>query len=152
LSSGILDSMNLVDTHAHLDFTDDKKGWIERAKEAGVSKIICIGTSVEASRKCVEIADHPSHKRSLRSSSFGKLGAAGLKNASKIQEVAKRIPLDRLLLETDSPFLSPEPYRGKTNEPKNVRIVAEFIASLRNHTPDKIAEATSRNAERLFGI
>ena len=88
----------------------------------------------------------------LRSSPLGKLGAAGLKNASKIQEVAKRIPLDRLLLETDSPFLSPEPYRGKTNEPKNVRIVAEFIASLRNHTPDKIAEATSRNAERLFGI
>ena len=54
----------LVDTHAHLDFTDDVDGWIDRAKTNGVTKIICVGTSVEASRKCVEIADPPSHMQS----------------------------------------------------------------------------------------
>ena len=79
-------------------------------------------------------------------------GIVTFKNAKDIQEVAQKVPLNRMLLETDSPYLSPQPYRGKPNEPKNVKIVAQFIADLRGQPFDKIAEVTSRNAERLFGI
>jgi len=90
-------------------------------------------------------------KQSLRSSSAS-WRTAGLKNAKDIQEVASKMPLDRILVETDSPFLSPEPYRKDKNEPKNVRIVAQFIADLRGVSLDKIAEITSRNAEELFRL
>ena len=79
-------------------------------------------------------------------------GIVTFRNAKDIQEVAQKVPLGRILLETDSPYLSPEPLRGKPNEPKNVKIVAQFIASLREIPFDKIAEVTSRNAERLFRI
>jgi len=57
-----------------------------------------------------------------------------------------------MLVETDSPYLSLEPWRGKINEPKNVKIIAEFIAILRSLSLDKIAQVTSENAERLFGF
>lgn len=270
--------MNFVDTHAHLDFTDDKEGWIKRAKENGVGKIICVGTSVDASRKCMEIAEKYStddlqifatvgihaqdgkndiekfgsfdkcvdelrqiakssskvvgvgeagfdvksdrdqlpetkelqgrlfeaqiglaaelklplivhcrngweetfellRKFSTRSNSklrglfhswtgdwetaqkaldlgfyISFSGIVTFKNATDIQNVAKNVPLDRMLVETDSPFLSPEPFRGKTNEPKNVKIIAEFIARLRDLPIDRLADVTSKNAGRLFGI
>lgn len=271
----------LADTHAHLDFTDDVGGWIERAKNNGVNKIICVGTSVDASKKCVEIAEkyssdelsifatcgiHPEDGRSdikkigsllhcfetlkeiaqsskkvvaigetglnyyletkgqrletsenerkfqrklfevqvglaaelklplivhcrngwdeifdLLSSNSQKLKAGGLfhswtghweaaqkaldlgfyisfsgivtfKNAPAVREVAAKVPLERMLLETDSPFLAPHPLRGSKNEPKNVKIIAEFIARLRDLPIDRLADVTSRNAGRLFGI
>ena len=90
------------------------------------------------------------YKQSLRSLSLNKFGTAGLENAQNIQKVAKKAPLDRILVETDSPFLAPEPFRGAKNEPKNVRIVAQFIADLWHMPLDEIAEATSQNAKRLF--
>ena len=311
--------MNLVDTHAHLDFVPERESleeWLERAKVAGVTKIITIGTSVEGSKKCVEIAESrfpielgmtngkeveiyatvgihaedgkgdiekyggldkcieelrkillrqkpdqddklvvgigecgydirrtadnlparnashsdaggqlttdqeiefqhelfsaqiglaaelelplvvhcrnawedtfrllsnyfssDSEKFSLRSNnnlrgvfhswtgdweaakralnlgfyiSFS--GIVTFKNAPDIQDVAKKMPLDKLLLETDSPFLSPEPLRGRKNEPKNVRIIAEFISSLRSIPMDELASITTDNAGRLFGF
>lgn len=286
--------MELVDTHAHLDFTDDAKGWLARAKEAGVGKIICVGTSIEGSKKSVEITEkysardlmiwatvgvHPQdgngdvrefgslegcidelrklvkltskvvavgecgldirrtvdpstssgqamrvttdrekrfqgelfeaqvqlaadlklpliiHCRNAWEEIFeilsgGKFstrfarsnnkprgvfhswtgdfvaakkaldlgfyisfsGIVTFKNAPNVQEVAKKIPLSRMLVETDSPFLSPHPYRGMKNEPKNVRIVGKFLAALRGESFDKIAQITSNNATRLFGI
>lgn len=79
-------------------------------------------------------------------------GIVTFKNAGEIVDVAKWVPIDRLLLETDSPFLSPVPVRGKTNEPKNVRITAQFVAKLRGVSFEEISEATTRNAEKLFGI
>lgn len=79
-------------------------------------------------------------------------GIVTFKNAKDIQAVAKKMPIDRLLLETDSPFLSPEPLRGKRNEPKNVRIIAEFLAHLRNQPIDKIIGESAQNAKKLFGI
>lgn len=284
--------MNLVDTHAHLDFTQDKTGWCQRAKEAGVNKIICVGTSVEASLRCVEIAEKYSSedlqiyatvgihaqdgqkdmqkygslercidelKQIFRSAQDDKTvvgvgecgydfkienrvkrtefsdkerefqkelfkaqielaaelnlpmvihcrnaweetfelidsiakqvslqndreesfrgvfhswtgdweaakralemgfhisfsGIVTFKNAPEVQEVAKKIPLERMLLETDSPFLAPHPLRGSPNEPKNVKIIAEFITQLRNFPVDQVARVTSENAGRLFGI
>ncbi|KKS03821.1 MAG: YabD protein [Candidatus Curtissbacteria bacterium GW2011_GWA2_41_24] len=62
------------------------------------------------------------------------------------------MPVEKMLVETDSPYLSPEPWRGKINEPKNVKIVAEFITILRSLSLDQIAQVTSENAERLFGF
>ncbi|MBI2326890.1 TatD family hydrolase [Candidatus Curtissbacteria bacterium] len=79
-------------------------------------------------------------------------GIVTFKNAPKVAEVAKKVPLDRMLVETDSPFLSPEPYRGMENEPKNVIITAQFLAKLRDIPLDTIEDATSRNTQRLFNI
>ena len=70
----------------------------------------------------------------------------------KTKEVARFIPLDRLLVETDSPYLTPQPYRGKRNEPAYVRIVAEEIAALRNISVAELAAATTRNVRQLFSI
>lgn len=65
---------------------------------------------------------------------------------------AKAAPKDRLLLETDAPFLTPAPFRGKPCEPKHVRVTAEFLAELRGETLDELAAATTKNSERLFGL
>ncbi|MBI3983713.1 TatD family hydrolase [Candidatus Microgenomates bacterium] len=65
---------------------------------------------------------------------------------------AKSVPLDRLLLETDSPFLTPVPFRGKINEPAYVRQIAEFLASLRGESVAQLAKSTTTNAQKLFNI
>lgn len=270
--------MGFIDTHAHLDFSDDPQIWINNAKNAGVSKIVCVGTSIEASKKCVETAIkyssgdiqnyasagiHPEDgKEDIKKfgenyilelekvAQFSKkvvaIGECGLdfhleggsrpvtveddkefqrqlfkkhvdlakeldlplivhcrngweeifqllsigyrqstlrgvfhswtgdleaakkaigigfyisfsgiltfKNAGVIADVAKWVPIDKVVLETDSPFLSPEPLRGRQNEPKNVKIVAEFLAELRGESPSKIEEITTLNALELFGL
>ena len=280
----------LVDSHTHLEAIEGLEGVIERAKEAGVGKIVTIGTSIESSKKAIEIADSTSSVR-LRSElrgakenfpeiyatvglhpkdankeieRFGLLscfktgkqlaqssnkvvaiGECGLdyylgfrgqgsgtsdeekkiqkelfveqikladelklplvihcrngweeifdlidkrgrtslgvfhswtgdweaakkalalgfyisfsgivtfSNAADIQGVATKMPIEKMLLETDSPYLAPEPFRGSTNEPKNVKIVAQFIAGVRNQTVDEISSKTSANARKLFNI
>jgi TatD DNase family protein len=77
-------------------------------------------------------------------------GIVTFKSARDLQEVARNIPLDRLLIETDSPYLAPTPYRGKMNQPGYVKHVAEFIAILRGETVETIAAATTANFFRLF--
>lgn len=77
-------------------------------------------------------------------------GIVTFKSAQAVQEVARRMPLDRMLVETDSPYLAPVPHRGKTNEPAYVRHVAEFIADLRGESLDTIAAHTTENFFRLF--
>ncbi len=79
-------------------------------------------------------------------------GMVTFKKVPDLKEVAGKIPPDRLLLETDSPFLSPEPRRGRRNEPGNVRFVAECIADLRNMPVEDLAYQTTLNAMKLFGI
>lgn len=79
-------------------------------------------------------------------------GVVTFKNAVKMKEVAIDMPLDKLLLETDSPYLTPEPYRGKENTPAYVKYVAQKIAELRNLSFEEIAEITTKNAEKVFGI
>ncbi|NNC53572.1 MAG: TatD family hydrolase [Erythrobacter sp.] len=77
-------------------------------------------------------------------------GIVTFKNAKALQEVAKTVPQDRLLVETDSPFLAPVPHRGKTCEPGYVRDTAAFIAELRGETFEELAEYTTRNFYSLF--
>lgn len=79
-------------------------------------------------------------------------GIVTFKNAHALHEVARRVPLDRMLVETDSPYLAPVPYRGKTNEPALVRYVAEQIARLRGAGLADIAAATTNNFFHLFRI
>lgn len=281
----------LFDTHTHLEIIDDLENALKRAKEAGVGKIITIGTSLESSKKAIEISDstslklrgakenfpeifatcglHPKDaKKELEKHPFGQcidtlkqiakssdkvvgVGEAGLdyylegdkrketsekekefqknlfvrqvelaadlnlpliihcrnawdeifelvrgatsatsrgrssnlrgvfhswtgnwqaaqkaldldfyisfsgivtfKNAADLKEVAKKMPLERMLIETDSPFLSPEPLRGRTNEPKNVRMITEFLAHLRSQPINTIIGASADNAKGLFG-
>jgi len=67
-------------------------------------------------------------------------------------EAAKRLPLDKLMLETDAPFLAPVPFRGQRCEPKHTAATAEFLASLRDEPLEQLADATTKNAKRLFGL
>ena len=77
-------------------------------------------------------------------------GIVSFKKAEQLHEVARSVPLDRLLVETDSPYLAPVPFRGKPNEPAYVRHVAEAIADLRQISYAEVAEASSRNFLKLF--
>jgi TatD DNase family protein len=79
-------------------------------------------------------------------------GIVTFKNALAIKDVARRVPLERMLIETDSPYLAPVPFRGKLNQPAYVRHVAEEIARLRGITVEAVAAATSANFFQLFGI
>ncbi|NVK23578.1 MAG: TatD family hydrolase [Gammaproteobacteria bacterium] len=77
-------------------------------------------------------------------------GIVTFKNAVELQDVVKKIPLDRLLVETDSPYLAPVPYRGKQNQPAYVKHVADFIAQLKGVSFDEVATKTTQNFKTLF--
>lgn len=79
-------------------------------------------------------------------------GIVTFKNAKDLKAVAQKVPLERMLIETDSPYLAPMPHRGKQNQPAFVKHVAEHIAELRGTTVEKIAQATTENFFRLFKI
>lgn len=77
-------------------------------------------------------------------------GIITFKNAEALRDVVKKVPLDRLLIETDSPFLAPVPYRGKSNQPAYVKYVAEVVAALKNETFEEVARVTTQNYFDLF--
>jgi TatD DNase family protein len=79
-------------------------------------------------------------------------GVVTFKKATELHEVAKVVPIEKLLVETDAPYLAPVPFRGKRNEPAYVRYVAEKIAELREQTFGEIALQTTKNANKLFGL
>ncbi|BAC12003.1 TatD family hydrolase [Oceanobacillus iheyensis] len=112
----------------------------ENAKEIG-GIMHCYNDSVEYVQDCLDMNFYIS---------LG--GPVTFKNAPLPKEVAKEVPLDRLLIETDAPFLAPHPNRGKRNEPAYVRLVAEQIAALREMSVEEIGEITTKNARRFFNI
>ncbi|HBX70129.1 MAG TPA: hydrolase TatD [Chloroflexi bacterium] len=81
---------------------------------------------------------------------IGITGPVTFKKADELRMVVSSVPLDRLLIETDSPFLTPHPHRGQRNEPVHVRFVAEKICEIHNQSPEVVAEVTTANARRLF--
>ena len=100
----------------------------------------CFGGTWETAEACLELGFFISFA-----------GNVTFRNAAPLQEVARRVPLDRLLVETDSPFLAPVPLRGQRNEPANVAHVARFLAQLRGEDCAVLEEAASSNYFRLFG-
>lgn len=101
----------------------------------------CYSGSIESAKEFVKLGF---------SFSFG--GVVTFKNAKNVQEVLKNIPIERIMLETDCPYMSPEPFRGKINEPKNISIIAEKIAELKNLKISEIEEKTTKNSEKMFKI
>jgi TatD DNase family protein len=81
---------------------------------------------------------------------IGVTGPITYKSAEKKRQVIGNVPLERLLIETDAPYLTPEPHRGKRNEPAFVNHIADKIAEIKSRTPQEVASATSKNAARLF--
>lgn len=110
----------------------------ENADEAG-GVMHCFTESWDVARQAMDLGFYISFS-----------GIVTFRNATELQEVARRVPLERLLIETDSPFLAPVPHRGKTNDPSKVIHVAEKIAELQGTTVDKIAEHSTRNFFNLF--
>ena len=110
----------------------------EAAGEAG-GVMHCFTETWEVARAAMDLGFHISFS-----------GIVTFKNAVALQDVARRVPLDRMLIETDSPYLAPVPFRGKTNEPAFVAHVAEKIADLRGIDVEDVARATTDNFFRLF--
>ncbi|MBK7540481.1 MAG: TatD family hydrolase [Candidatus Competibacteraceae bacterium] len=112
----------------------------EGARETG-GVLHCFTEDWEMAEQALELGFHISFS-----------GIVTFKNAKQIQDVARRMPAERLLVETDSPYLAPVPHRGKPNQPAWVRHVAEFVARLRGESLEQVAAATSANYSRLFGV
>ena len=101
----------------------------------------CYSGSLEFARECVNAGYY-----------LGIGGVVTFKNAKKMKDVVREIPLDKLVLETDSPFLTPVPYRGETNKPAYVKFVAQEIANIKNIQYNEVAETTSKTAEKVLKI
>ncbi|OLN21306.1 hydrolase TatD [Domibacillus antri] len=118
---------------------------VDILKEEGAEEIggimHCFSGSAETALECVKMNFYIS---------LG--GPVTFKNAKKPKEVAAAVPLEKLLIETDCPYLAPHPYRGKRNEPAYVKLVAEEIAALKSCSYEEVAEATMQNALKLFQI
>lgn len=110
----------------------------ERAEEVG-GVFHCFTESADIARQAIDLGFHVSFS-----------GIVTFKNAAELKEVARSLPIDRLLVETDAPYLAPVPYRGKTNQPAYVLHVAQEIARLREMPLDGLAAATTENFFRLF--
>ena len=126
------------DREAHQDIIDILKE--EKAEEVG-GIMHCFSGSPEMAEQCIKMNFYIS---------LG--GPVTFKNAKKPKEVAEAVPLDRLLIETDCPYLTPEPYRGKRNESGYVRYVAEKIAEIKNISIVEMAQITTENAKKIFQI
>lgn len=112
----------------------------ESAGEAG-GVLHCFTESLDVARAAIDMGFFISFS-----------GIVTFKSAKDLKEVARVLPLDRILVETDSPYLTPVPHRGKTNQPALVRHVAEEVARLRGASFEDIARATSENFFRLFKL
>lgn len=123
---------------AHRDTVDILRE--EKAAEVG-GIMHCFSGSWEIAKECLDMNFHIS---------FG--GPITFKNAKQPKEVLSRVPLDRLLIETDAPYLTPHPFRGKRNETGYVRLVAQAAAEIKGMPVEELAAITTENAIRLFGL
>lgn len=129
--------INIHDREAHKDSFDI----IQEYNKNSTVIMHCFSGSVEFARECIKAGYY-----------IALGGVVTFKNAIKMKEVAINIPIERLLLETDAPYLTPVPHRGEENQPAYTRFVAEEIARLRETTIEEIAYATTQNAERIFNF
>ncbi|MGY4829230.1 TatD family hydrolase [Sphaerotilaceae bacterium SBD11-9] len=120
--------------------SDDTLG-ILKEEGAGNGVFHCFTETIDVARGALDLGFYISFS-----------GILTFKNAADLREVARFVPMDRCLIETDSPYLAPVPYRGKTNNPSYVPFVARQIAELKGCSTELIGEHTSRNFERLFPV
>lgn len=113
----------------------------EEGAEAVGGVMHCFTETWEVARAALDLGFHISIS-----------GIVTFRNADALREVARRVPLDRLLIETDAPYLAPVPHRGRTNEPGFVRHVGDFLATLRGIEPERLAAATTGNFDRCFRL
>lgn len=126
------------DRDAHEDTLNLLKS--ENAKDVG-GVLHCFSGSIEMAREVMGLGFMISIA-----------GPVTFRNANRLLDIVKYVPDDMLLIETDSPYLTPEPHRGERNESAYVRLVAEKIAKIKKKSPEYIADITTSNAKRLFGI
>jgi TatD DNase family protein len=126
------------DREAHQETLETLKS--EKAEECG-GIIHCFSGDYEMAKVCIDMGFYISIP-----------GSITFKNAESFREIVKRIPLESLLVETDAPFLTPEPFRGKRNEPSFVRYTAQKVAEIKKISFDKVAEATTENALRVYRL
>lgn len=124
---------------------DAREDTIDTMKKMGANEACgvmhCFTESLEMAEAAIDLGFYISFS-----------GIVTFKNAKELQAVAQAIPLDRILIETDAPYLAPVPYRGKQNEPKYVKHVAEKIAELKGETLEKVAQVTAYNFSELFQV
>ena len=143
------------------------KAQIELALKHNLPLIVHIREAKEEAMRCLEnysneklkavihcFSEGPAFAKEILEKDFfiGIGGAVTYKKNDALREVARMIPLEKLLLETDAPFLSPEPHRGKQNSPKRIAVIARFIAKLRNMDLDDFSAQTTKNAMELFKL
>lgn len=128
-----------VSVHSR-DATEDTLRIIKEYAKRGARGVIhCFSGSVETAKQYVDLGFM-----------IGFGGTVTFKNAKNIAEVAKAVPTDYILTETDSPYLSPEPFRGRKNSPENIPVICNFLSALRKEDPETFADAVFANACRLF--
>lgn len=129
--------LDVHDREAHKDTFDILKQYNINSKVV----MHCFSGSVEFAKECVNEGYY-----------LGIGGVVTFKNAIKMKEVAKHIPLEYIILETDAPYLTPVPYRGTENQPAYVKYVAEEIAKLKEISYEEVKNVTTSNAERIFNL
>ena len=129
--------LDVHDREAHKDTFDILKQYNINSKVV----MHCFSGSVEFAKECVKEGYY-----------LGIGGVVTFKNAIKMKEVAKHIPLEYIILETDAPYLTPVPYRGTENQPAYVKYVAEEIAKLKEISYEEVKNVTTSNAERIFNL
>ena len=130
--------VNIHSRDAASDTADIMKA--EKAQDVG-GRIHCFSYGVDMAKEFLNMGF-----------CIGVGGVVTFKNGKKLKEVVEYTPLDRIVLETDCPYLAPEPYRGKRNQSEYLHIVAEQIANIKNVTKEEVIEATRNNALRVYGI
>ena len=140
-TSGALDKLNDV----RVNFLG-KKGELTAIMKSMKAKLTggiihCFSGSAEIAKEYLKLGYYISFA-----------GPLTFKKAPKLQEACRIVPADRLLIETDSPYMAPEPVRGRRNEPANVRYVGIKLAELRGETPEAVAEYTTKNAMKVYGL
>ena len=129
--------LSVHDREAH----EDTFELLQKYNNSSTIVMHCFSGDLEFARKCIDAGYY-----------LGISGVVTFKKALELKEVAKQIPLERILLETDAPFLAPVPFRGKENKPAYVRYVAEEIARLRGISFEDVDRVTTQNAQAVFGL
>lgn len=125
------------DRDAHKDISN-----ILKDEAIGLKVVVhCFSGDMDMAKECINEGYY-----------IGIGGVVTFKNAESLQSITKDYPLDKILLETDSPFLAPHPFRGKPNEPKYIPLIAEKIAEIKGISVEEVAKITSKTAQEFFGI